>query len=460
MFEEDRIKLKSYLDYFNLINSDLCVINKDLTVVLVNDGYCIRHGIEESEIIGSSVDALEEQNLFYPSVGKLCAEERKKVTIVQTNPRGDSILSTATPIFADNGELEYILCYNAIDIADCFYAPYKFDRAADILHSYIKSSTRTILKNCYTSSMNVRSKAMLEVLDMVDQVADTPASVLITGDTGVGKSLLAQIIHTKSSRANKPFMEINCGAIPETLIESELFGYEPGAFTGACPRGKKGKIEVADGGTLFLDEISEMSLDMQTKLLQVIQNKRITRVGGNERINTDFRLIAATNKNLPGEIKSGNFREDLFYRLNVIPIFIPPICDRPEDIFPIVIHFLNHFNDLYKKDVEITFEAMHIIELQKWPGNVREIENFIERLVILSRNNLITPSVLPFNILSKSTKSCKPLKLLMEEYEKYIVTDAYEQFGSSITLGKHLGISQTSAARKLRKYIDGYGKDK
>lgn len=463
MNAEDREILHPYIQYFNLIESDLCIADKNGVIIYISPGYANRHNLKEDEFLGTSSSELEQNNIFVPSITEVCLQKKKRVTLVQTNPRGNSILSTATPIFDKTGKIQYVLSYNSLDIADCYYGNYKFDAATSILNTYIRNMRA---QNLQESHLNTRSAAMKNIIDVIERIADTPATVLITGDTGVGKTLIARHIHEKSKRKTMPFVDINCGAIPPSLIESELFGYAPGAFTNALPKGKKGQIEVADKGTLFLDEISEMHLDMQAKFLKAIQEKKITRIGSVTPVSVDFRLIAATNRNLDEAIERGEFREDLFYRLNVIPIHIPSLDERPEDIEPLVNHFLDIYNKLYSKNIALTPDSIKLLEEMHWPGNIRELENYIERLIILSQTEIITPSMLnePAGFSTESdaqqeNESAYTLKERLENYEKQIIRDAYNKYASSTLVAEHLGISQTTAFRKLKKYIPDYSEN-
>ncbi len=452
-------ELSAFIKYYNSVKSDLCIIDDKLRIVAVSDGYAERHGCRYEDLLGVSVDDIEKSGVFNPSVGKLCYDKKKKVTILQKNKKNETILSTAGPVFDNDGNIKYILCYNAIDIADCLYAPAKFERVKEIFHQYAKINNRQMIDSIKTNELNSRSSKMDNILRLVEQISNTDANVVITGATGVGKSLLAKTIHRKSDRYEYPFVEVDCGSIPSSLFESEMFGYEKGAFTGADTNGKIGRIELADKGTLFLDEIAEMPIDMQVKLLKVIQEHTITRVGGTEPIEIDFRLIVATNRDLEKEVENGNFREDLFYRLNVIPIKIPSINERPEDVYPLVMTFLNQFNQKYSKDVVITDEAMRILETSQWDGNVRQIENLVERLVILSNDEVITVNDiktclnLSMNSINDFEIEGTSLKDMMKDYERKVIIAAYEKSRSSVGVAADLNISQTSASRKIREYI-------
>ena len=295
------------------------------------------------------------------------------------------------------------------------------------------------------------SKPMKELMTMVERVATTPATILIQGESGTGKEIIAHLIHHNSPRREKPFIKVNCGAIPETLIESELFGHEKGAFTGAASR-KIGKFERARGGTILLDEIGELGLSMQVKLLRVLQDKEIERVGGSEVVKVDARVIAATNRQLKKMTEEGTFREDLYYRLNVIPLHIPPLRDRKEDIPAFVNHFLQYYcKEMGRQQMKLSQQAMNQLVNHPWKGNVRELENFIERLVILSPEDEVKSVDLnagSVEIPDSETAGKKGIKLpekglSLDELEKDLILQALEQTGSNQTkAAKLLGISR------------------
>lgn len=295
------------------------------------------------------------------------------------------------------------------------------------------------------------------ITEIIKRVAPVDATVLLTGESGVGKNRFADMIHSLSERRNASFIIINCGAIPENLLESELFGYEKGAFTGASQKGKAGLIETADHGTLFLDEIADLPLQMQVKLLKVIQEKKITRVGGIQERNVDFRLIAATNKDIPGLVESGGFRKDLFYRLNVISVTIPPIRKRKEDISRFVDYFTAKYNQKYEKSHVFSSKAIERMEKYSWPGNVRELENIVEGIILTADNYVITEDMLPPNIYSETAMEKyhaegKTLKQILESVEKQILLEAYEKYGTTTKVAEALGTSQASVSIKLNKY--------
>ena len=304
-----------------------------------------------------------------------------------------------------------------------------------------------------------RSPAMVKLLETVAQVAPSEATVLITGESGTGKEMIAGAIHFNSPRKQGPFVKINCAAITETLLESELFGHEKGAFTGAHKR-KEGRFRQAHGGSIFLDEISEMSLAMQVKLLRVLQEREITRVGGEEVIEVDVRLIAATNKDLLQEIEAGRFREDLFYRLNVVTLHMPPLKERREDVPLLAKHFLEMFSEKNRKTIKgFTPQAMDHLLRYEWPGNVRELMNAVERAVVLSGSEYLDEKEMPIVLKDRieeaeeHPKEAIPGDLPLEEVEKASILKTLEMAGGNKSeTARRLGITRRTLHKKLKKY--------
>ncbi|AEE96691.1 two component, sigma54 specific, transcriptional regulator, Fis family [Mahella australiensis 50-1 BON] len=306
--------------------------------------------------------------------------------------------------------------------------------------------------------LSSKSPCMQEVYELVRRIADSDATVLLTGESGTGKEVIARTIHYSSRRADKPFVAINCAAVPDNLLESELFGYEKGAFTGAVAR-KAGRFEVADGGTVFLDEIGEMSMNMQAKLLRVLQERSFEHLGGNDVISVDVRIIAATNKDLQYAMKSGYFREDLYYRLSVIPINLPPLRERKEDIPDLALYFVNKF-DKRKAIKGISKQAMDILRLYSWPGNIRELENAIERAVIICDTNAIQPAHLPISMQTPKKESSvldidiPDEGISMEALEMQLIKKALDKTGGNQTkAAKLLGITRSALIYRMQHGI-------
>jgi transcriptional regulator with PAS, ATPase and Fis domain len=300
---------------------------------------------------------------------------------------------------------------------------------------------------------------MKEVLEIVNRVADADATVLITGETGVGKEIVAREIHKNSLRKDGPFIKVNCASIPESLFESELFGYEKGAFTGATNNGKLGMFELANKGTILLDEIGEIPLNIQSKLLRVLQEKKVTRLGGTSVQKVDVRILAATNLDLKKQVEKGLFREDLYYRLNVIPINIPPLRERREDLFILAAHFLAFYNSKYNKDKTLAHNATELLRYYPWPGNVRELKNLIERLVLICPQEIITDKCISKIIGEKEVEpiydnSYEKMHLndAVATVEKELIYKALKDHGTTRGAAKVLGVSQPTIVRKANKY--------
>jgi transcriptional regulator with PAS, ATPase and Fis domain len=304
------------------------------------------------------------------------------------------------------------------------------------------------------------SPKMQEVYHLVEWVLNTTTNVLLTGESGTGKELIARVIHYQGPRAKGPFIAVNCAAIPETLLEAELFGYERGAFTGATQR-KPGRFDLAAGGTLFLDEIGDMSPVLQVKLLRVLQEKQFERVGGTETLTHDARIVAATNQDLERLVAEGKFRRDLYYRLNVYPITLPPLRERQEDLGPLTMYFLERFSQELRKEVRgISKEALGLLERYPWPGNVRELENVIERAVILCQGTVVTAQDLPslreslrMPVLSGEAFRLPPEGIDLWELEKDLIRQALEQTHQNKShAAQKLGLSRTQLRTRMKHY--------
>jgi len=437
---------------FENSSDSIYVTDGEGTTLRVNKTFHEMTGIKRKDVLFQKVQDLEKRGILNPSVNALALREKRRVTIFQEYVRGNVAIVTATPIMNEKGEI-YRSVSNAKDLDE-----------SNNIKNYRKSYQKNIQEVSGNKDLLIcNSKAMKHIVALVEQIKDTDSNILITGETGVGKGVLTRYIHGRSKRKKKRLIEINCGAIPETLLESELFGYESGAFTGARPEGKKGLIELADGGTLFLDEISELPLILQVKLLHFLQNRRITRVGGTHEIPVDTRIIAATNKDLEELVRKEKFRSDLFYRLNVIPIYIPPLRDRREDIEPAAIYFLEKYQKKYNKSFHVTQSFINEVVQNDWPGNMRQLENYIERAVVTNKGLYSFKQEIEIdekeigkakNHLEINVNKIIPLKEAVEELEKKLVRLAYAENKSSYQVAKKLGISQATAYRKISKYID------
>lgn len=309
-----------------------------------------------------------------------------------------------------------------------------------------------------TGDIVASSHGMKKIVNLAIRIAKVDSTVLLQGQSGVGKGVISKLIHNNSPRKDKPFIKIDCGAIPEQLLESELFGYEQGAFTGAQKGGKIGLVELANRGTLFLDEIGELPLNLQIKLLRVIQDKEILRIGANSTIPVDIRIIAATNRDLSDMVDKGTFRNDLYYRLNVVPLKIPPLCERKEDIKPLIQNCLNRFNQKYGFEMQIDGEALKALIDYSWPGNVRELENIVEYLVVTSNPDVITKDIVPDNIRKNNgdskieLKNAASMKEAVRLVEIDLLLQAMEKSRSAEEMAKLLKLDRTTIIRKMQKY--------
>ncbi|MBI3796642.1 MAG: sigma 54-interacting transcriptional regulator [Deltaproteobacteria bacterium] len=318
------------------------------------------------------------------------------------------------------------------------------------------------MQSTSSSSFFVGEHLLMQKINaMVRRVATTDATVLITGESGTGKELVARAVHTYSPRASCPFVAVNCAAIPEELLESELFGHVRGAFTGALAA-RVGMFQLADGGSLFLDEIGEMSVSLQVKLLRVLQDREVRRVGADQPVSVNVRVIAATNKDLAAEVEKGAFREDLFYRLQVIPIHLPPLRARRSDIPLLVQHFLGKLNLKYGRTIELAPETMVYLWEYDWPGNVRELENLVERVIVLSDDDVVVPDELPSYVRSFISEKKLPnptlsngeldLQQAVEQFENRLIDEALRHANSNITAAARiLKVNRTTLIAKLRR---------
>jgi PAS domain S-box-containing protein len=456
----DIFKLKEYTHEIEAIIESsydgIYVTDGEANTIRVNSAYEKITGIKASEVIGKNMNDLVQEGYFDESVSLKVKEEKKPVTIHQTLKSGKSILVTGNPIFDENGKIKMIVT-NVRDMTGLVELQQQLEYTKGMTTAY-----RDILKSLQQTSARENdiimvSEPMLHIQELLDRVCRTNATVLIYGETGVGKDRIAEEIHEKSDRAESGiFVKINCGAIPENLLESELFGYDRGAFTGARKEGKSGLFEVAHKGTLFLDEVESMPMLLQSKLLRVLQNFEITRVGGTKPLKVDVRLICASNQDLKELISKKLFRADLFYRLNVIPIYIPPLRERRDDIPYLVHFFLNRYNKKHGTKKVLSKEAMDHLITYTWPGNVREVANVIERLVVITHGDYILPNNLPREIFERTGKDFiengLTLKEQVDKIEISIISKAIEKYGSARKAAPHLGMDSTSLTRKLKKY--------
>ncbi|UOK46796.1 sigma 54-interacting transcriptional regulator [Bacillus tropicus] len=446
--EKERV-LMDLQDVFEYAFDEIFVTDEKGIVVRVNS-TCERHyQLAAKELVGKHVKELQKDGIFYPSATLEVIEKKRPIELVQTTKSGEYLHVRTRPVFDDEGNLRRVISYSR-DLTELYQLRQKVEEMDNQLKTYKKE-----LRETYEhEGLIFKSIAMQKIVETIKKVSVVDSTVLVLGETGVGKSRLVRHLHEVSNRKNESFYEINCAALPTNLIESELFGYSGGSFTGANREGKKGLLESAHKGTLFLDEIGEMPLEIQAKLLQVLQEKTFRPIGGRELKKVDVRIVAATNRDLSMMVKQGTFRKDLYYRLNVIPILIPPLRERTEDILPLIYHYLQHFNEKYVRNVKLAPSTLQMFVGYPWEGNNREIENVIERIVITA-DDIVTIEDLPIAMQESTVEqSGQSLYKMLEEVERNIILKAYKTYGSSYKVAEFLKISQSAATRKIKKLIE------
>ncbi|WP_191991812.1 sigma-54 interaction domain-containing protein [Bacillus aerolatus] len=396
---------------------------------------------EGKDFFEKGVFQVEKEGVISPSATRLVSEKKEQVQIVQQTNTGRTLMVTGIPIKNRAGDIQRIISISE-DITEISSLKQELNK-----EKVKNKRLHALLYDNAVPSLVFNSDAMNNVMLMVFKIANVDSTVLITGESGAGKEVIAHYIHQWSDRAAKPFIKVNCGSIPENLLESELFGYAKGAFTGALKEGKQGLFEAADGGTIFLDEIGEMPFSLQVKLLRVLQEQEVTRIGETTPIKINVRVITATNRNLLEEVKQKNFREDLYYRLNVVPVHIPPLRDRQADLLPLILHFTEEFNRKFSKTKVFSQEAIKHFYSYNWPGNIRELRNIIERLIVMTDTDYLEPAHLSFFLKheSKENVMTQPLELPRgKAASPSLLTTDNQPFSSLARLARHyrkLGIT-------------------
>lgn len=431
------------------IYDEILVIDPQGTILRVMNRHAHKiWGMDPASVIGKNIFDLEEKGWFKPLVTRQALKERQKVSLIQENRFGRKILAVGNPIFNEHGHIDRIVVASR-DITDVT----KWQEPGEGKDVYQK--VRSMQK-----PMIYQSLRMKELVEEVERVARVESTVMIYGESGVGKELVANAIHELSARAGQPFIKINCGSIPENLLESELFGYEKGAFTGALHKGKKGLFELANKGTLFLDEISELPLNLQTKLLRVLQEREILKIGGTKPIPIDVRVITATNRDLEEMVAKGDFREDLFYRLHVIPLYVPALRERIEDVEPLLYYFLEHFNEKFAMKKYFSEDAIEMLKAYHWPGNVRQLQNVVERAMVLTDGQLITANDLAKILVKQNQRPSPvqvneiiPLRKAVEMTESQLIRLALSKYKTLTEVAKVLEVSQPTISRRYQQWF-------
>lgn len=450
IFELTRIVEASYDGIF--------VTDPNGVTVRVNPAYEKITGLKKEELLGKNVLELVKQGLLSESGTHKAIKGKKPVTILQVIKGEKEILVTCTPVFDEQGNLFRVLT-NARDITELSRLRRQLESAEQLTKRY--QNELLAGQELAKEGIVAGSSAMSRVIETIKRVAPTDATILLLGESGVGKEVICNLLHHLSDRSKGPLIKVNCAALPETLLESELFGYESGAFTGAKAGGKPGIFEMAKGGTIFLDEIGDMPMNLQGKLLRVLEEYKVRRLGGTQQVRIDARIVAATNKNLKELAMKGSFREDLYYRLSVLPIYIPPLRERADDIGYLIANFIQTFNEKYGRQKTICPEAVELLTRYNWPGNVRELKNTIERMVLLSPEDEISVLDLPEDILKQhralevsnvkiEVHKCIPLREAKQEVERRLIEFAVENSSSLRQAARFLGIDHSTLIRKLK----------
>ena len=423
----------------------------------INDAYTRITGFKYEEIVGHNIYDLFSRGYFDRAATIDVIETKKPQTFTQTLKTGKTVLVTGNPIFSEKGQFMGVVT-NGRDITELNRLKQEVKQAEGLSQHYQKELLKFQIDS--TGDYIVASPQMAEIADLIQRIARVDSTVLINGESGVGKEIVAREIHRNSMRSNRPYICVNCAAIPDNLLESELFGYEAGSFTGANKHGKMGIFQLADGGTLFLDEIGELPFYLQAKLLRVIQENEIQRIGGSAPIPIDVRLVTATNRDLWKMVSERQFREDLYYRLNVVQVRIPPLRERREEIPVFVDYFIGILNKKYNLDRQINPELIQGLMNYDWPGNIRELRNALEQAFVTSLGAFITDVRLgpqqEVHLAAQKTNgeelAHSPLKDALQEYENRIITEALTTHTTTRKAAAALGVSQATIWRKSKQY--------
>lgn len=452
----DRKNIKNILES---LPTTLFVTDREGNVLISTSFTALTLGISLEELLKSNLKDLVQSGCYNKSYALQAVKEKRTITGVLTTKAGFKMISTSTPIIDETGEITFVVTGGRPqEMIDNLNKQEKKEKVKRLKREieYLR------LQKISNEQIVAESIEMRKIFRKCNDIAKTDSSILLLGETGTGKEILSKHIHKNSSREKGPFITVNCAAIPETLFESELFGYEKGSFTGANAGGKVGILEIAHEGTLFLDEISEMPLSLQAKLLRVLDNSEVRRIGGTVSHKVDFRLVSASNRDLSEMVENGEFRKDLFYRINVIPINIPPLRNRPEDLIALVDKFLMEFNKKYRRRHKLSStEVQHLLQ-HHWPGNVRELRNFIERAVVtndedferaIENHQIQNKKISAMDLIDSCEDENTTLKEFMKASEEKFVRKTLAQCNGKIgETADKLGIYRTVLYRKLKAY--------
>ncbi len=439
----------------------ILVTDDNAMVIMVNDAYFRITGLKKEDVAGKNFREFLHKTTYENAACLEVLEKKAPVTYTYADlVPGRTVIVTGSPIFDEQGQVRLVVT-NCRDMTEMVQLREKLEKAKEMEELYYQHLDDLNQSEGGPVAVNI---GMKELFASARKVSSVDITVLITGESGVGKEVVARYIHDNSPRKAAPFVAVNCGAIPEQLLESEFFGYVGGAFTGASKTGKKGLFETANGGTLLLDEIGDLPFNLQVKLLRALDTGEITRVGANTPTPINVRLLAATNQDLEQMVKQQKFREDLYYRLNVINLHIPPLRERVEDIRPLCMHFLMECNQRYGQNKRLNLDLLRKMERFSWPGNIRQLKHSIERMVVLSSGEYLELSTLPCLDTSHHDQHLIdareavhvnrfiPIPQAIEEVEKQILCHAMKLHTSSRQIAKDTGIDQTTVLRKIKKY--------
>jgi len=447
----------SFEELLNALHDGVYITDGDGKTLKVNRAYERLTGLSGNDLIGRPMQELVKEGVISQSASLRVLQEGQPVSVMQSLSQGKKLLVSATPILDQQRRIRYVVS-TVRDMTELLRMKHERDELQQL--KQLRNSTAKLhagqRDNLLHSPLMADQEVSGRVFALARQVAASSVKVLLQGETGVGKTLVAQFIHNASPRAKEPFLALNCGALPENLIEAELFGYAPGAFTGAGPKGKRGLLELAHHGTLFLDEIGDLPLAVQVKLLKVIEENRFIPVGGLELKEVDVRIISATHHDLKQRVAEGHFRADLFYRLNVVPINIPALRERSEEIPPLLHYYLDSFNARYARQVQWSLEALDLLCEYAWPGNIRELINIVERLVVTNQSGTIEALDMPEEILNlhaqNTDDSRLPLRKVLENAERSAIRAALQLHKTTRLAAKALGVSQATVVQKMKRW--------
>jgi PAS domain S-box-containing protein len=456
-FEAMTLELQAIIDS----SSDgLFVCDGDANVIRVNPASERIHKRPASEMVGRNMRELIPEGFIDRSAALEACVQKETVSLLQNMPNNRKLISIGTPVFDQAGELIRVVVSER-DITEIDTLQRELENQEAIKDQFRHQMLEMQQTELEKRKIIARSPNMIKALRQAMRVATADSSVLILGESGVGKGVIADMIHHNSHRADRPLIKINCGAIPESLVEAELFGYEKGAFTGASTGGKPGQFELANEGILFLDEVAELPLSAQVKLLRFLEDGRITRLGATEERKVDVRVLAATHRDLDDMVEKGTFRLDLYYRLNVIPIHVPAVRERKDCLVPLIRHYIDHFSLINHESRRLSRSAIDALCNYSFPGNVRELMNICERLVVMSETEVIDLVDLPVQV-AGSVKTRLPeemdwpetvtLQEALETVERNLLTKARERYRSQAMVAEVLGVNQSTIARKLKRY--------